>query len=54
VPPRPGVAGSWADALDGALVLRPDAWDDLVRPDGAAAAAAWIERTLHVSPAAST
>jgi predicted glycosyltransferase len=52
VPPRPGVAGSWADAIDGALVLRPDAWDDLVRTDGAAAAATWIERTLHVTPAA--
>jgi predicted glycosyltransferase len=50
VPPRPGVAGSWADAIDGALVLRPEAWDDLVRPDGAAAAAAWIERTLDVAP----
>jgi len=48
VPPRPGTIGSWSDAIDGALVLRPEAWDDLVRPDGAAAAAEWIEQTLHV------
>jgi UDP-N-acetylglucosamine--N-acetylmuramyl-(pentapeptide) pyrophosphoryl-undecaprenol N-acetylglucosamine transferase len=52
VPPRPGKAGSWSDAIDGALVLLPEAWDDLVDPahDAAAAAARWVERTLLATP----